>query len=468
MNIHPMLEPFGRRPGEIFDRAAAFHLLSRAAFGGTPEEVAVFADLGAEKAVERLLAFPDQSAEEQAADDTPDFSGIDDLPRTFGEQRRALAGMTPDDRKAFQQKIQKANRELLMATGDWWLGRMDGGKFPLQEKLALFWHGHFTTSAKDERMALLIWRQNELLRKFAAGDFKQFVKRIGRDPAMLDYLNNNDNRKAHPNENYARELMELFTLGIGNYTETDVKESARAFTGWAHEGDEFTFRKFQHDFGRKTILGRTGDFDGDDVVEMIVRQRACAEFICRKLYAFFVTEEPDGILVRNLATMLRENDFNLRPVIGALLCSRAFFRPEVVGGRIKSPVELVVGTARLLGMRPPGVKRIMAALNQMGQTPFMPPNVKGWPVGRDWINSATLLARYNTGVTLAGLVDVDRIIPDAPADAMVDGLLERMIGRAIDPAKRAMLVSAMAGDSSKPARRRLAQWIAAMPDYQLG
>src|ERR1041384_3715444 len=165
--------------------------------------------------------------------------------------------------------FQAANRQTVFLTLEWWLYRMGNGPYPMQEKLALFWHGHFTTSARDERSALLMWQQNELLRKMAAGNFGKFVAAISRNPAMLDYLNNNQNIKAHPNENYARELMELFTLGIGNYTEDDVKEAARALTGWGHDAEQFVYRRVLHDFGEKKFLGRTGKLDGDDIIKII-------------------------------------------------------------------------------------------------------------------------------------------------------------------------------------------------------
>ena len=191
------------------------------------------------RAVEELLDFPDAPAEEQSPDDVPDLSEIQGYPRSFRSSPANSAARPRPSRKLLQQKFQTANREALVTTGAWWMNRMAHGPHPLQEKLTLFWHGHFTTSAKDERSALLMWRQNELLRTYAAGNFPKFVHAISRDPAMLDYLNNTQNRKQHPNENYARELMELFTLGIGNYTEDDVKEAARAFTGWTHDGDSF-------------------------------------------------------------------------------------------------------------------------------------------------------------------------------------------------------------------------------------
>src|SRR2546423_10614492 len=221
---------------------------------------------------------------------------------------------TQEEKKALLQQLMAANREAIVQTVAWWMNRFVKGPYPLQEKLTLFWHGHFTTSAKDERAAVLMWNQNELLRRFAAGNFREFVRQISRDPAMLDYLNNNQNHKNHPNENYARELMELFTLGIGNYTEDDIKQAARAFTGWGHEGDEFIFRRFDHDDAEKVFMGRQGNFNGDDIIDIILEHRACAPYIAGKLYRFFVSEDPEEGVVESLGALLRESKWELRPV----------------------------------------------------------------------------------------------------------------------------------------------------------
>jgi len=242
-----------------------------------------------------VAQFEASGAQEQSQTDVPDLSSIEGYPKDFREIQQKLRGMTPEERMQYRQQLMRANREAVVETAAWWLKRMAYGPHPLQEKLALFWHGHFTSSAKDERAALLMWNQNELLRQFAAGNFHDFVMAVARDPAMLDYLNNQQNRKAHPNENFARELMELFTLGIGNYTETDIKQAARAFTGWAHDGDDYIFRKFDHDDGIKTFFGQKGNFNGDDVIEIILRHQACPKYIAGRLFKFvpfLVTARP--------------------------------------------------------------------------------------------------------------------------------------------------------------------------------
>ncbi|HEY0008298.1 MAG TPA: DUF1800 family protein, partial [Tepidisphaeraceae bacterium] len=231
--LHPMLEPYEPSAVNPFDAVKAAHLLNRATFGGTTEEINSVVAAGPGASVAGLLDFPDAPAEEISRTDVPDLSHIEGYPRTFADRRALFANKTADERQLIQQRLNQANQQALRAVSKWWLERMASGPYPLHEKLTLFWHGHFTTSARDERSAWLMWQQNETLRLHAAGNFEKFVKAISRDPAMLDYLNNQQNRKQQPNENYARELMELFTLGIGSYTESDVKEAARAFTGWA-------------------------------------------------------------------------------------------------------------------------------------------------------------------------------------------------------------------------------------------
>ncbi|HZQ36418.1 MAG TPA: DUF1800 domain-containing protein, partial [Dehalococcoidia bacterium] len=384
------------------------------------------------------------------------------------------------------------NREALQATVRWWLHRMAYGPYPLQEKLTLFWHGHFTTSAKDERSALLMWRQNELLRQNAAGNFRRFVHSVSRDPAMLDYLNNTQNRKAHANENYARELMELFTLGIGNYTETDVKQGARAFTGWSHDGQDYIFNRNQHDTGSKTFLGHTGDFNGDDVIEIILSQPACPRFIASKLWKTTAFEDVDDALGAALASTFVENDFELRPLLRTILTSRGFYSTQSIGAQIKSPVQLIAGTVRMLGIELPPEPRLVGSLVAMGQMPLLPPNVRGWPGGHLWINTSTLFVRYNTGVWLAGgsaagigsqgrLKGIGRVggggaggatnfAPKAGSspEQVVDEWVGRLIQRPIDPAQRQTLIDSLGGRAeSESAVRTMVQLIVSMPEYQL-
>ena len=475
---HLQLQPYKPTDADPFNAVKAAHLLNRAGFGGTPAEVAKVLELGPTKAADWLLDFPDAGAAKQGTD-VPDFDPIKADVVAYRKAIKELpAGETGEEqRRELRMKIQRANGEALRATVAWWLRRMAYGPHPLQEKLTLFWHGHFTTSDKDERQASYMWNQNELLRANAAGNFRSFVRAISRDPAMLDYLNNNSNRKQHPNENYARELMELFTLGIGNYTETDVKEAARAFTGWAHDGDDFVFRKGQHDDGRKTVLGTTGTLNGDEVIDVILARPATGKFIGGKLFRYFAYDDPDEALVTAVGRLLQQNKYELRPLLRTILTSRAFYGPLSVGGQIKSPVQLMLGTIRQVGLEMPPDGGLLYALRAMGQVPFQPPNVRGWPGGRMWINTSTLLARYNTATRLLDgrlpRVDGNRLSADAnsqnPAD-IVDHWLGRLVQRPVAVDKRKVLVDTIANGPARTREegvRKMVQLIVAMPEYQL-
>jgi hypothetical protein len=484
---HTLLQPYKPTDADPFDAIKAAHLLNRAGFGGTPAEVDKIVKLGPQAAADWLLDFPDAGAEKQTPNDVPNLSALDGYPKDFAELRKMFGGKSPEEKKELRRKLQMVNHLAVRTTVEWWLHRMTSGPHPLQEKLTLFWHGHFVTSAKDERSAELMWRQNELLRADAAGNFREFVRAISRDPAMLDYLNNTQNHKAHPNENYARELMELFTLGIGNYTEQDVKEAARAFTGWTHDGDEYVFRRFQHDDGPKTFLGWTGNFNGDDVLQAILAQPVCARFIASKLFRFFTYEEVDDQLAEALAAVLREHHYDLRPLVRTILTSRAFYSSQAIGSQIKSPIELVIGTIRKLDLRMPPDRLLNGALGQMGQIPFAPPNVRGWPGGRMWINTSTLFVRYNTAVFLAGggaekfigrkngpfdqpNENAQGLVTNGEPDAgkVVDEWVVRLIQRPISAEKRQVLLDALDGHSEREENvRKMIQLIVSMPEYQL-
>ncbi|HTL30056.1 MAG TPA: DUF1800 domain-containing protein [Tepidisphaeraceae bacterium] len=485
---HPLLQPYKPTSDDPFDATKAAHLLNRAGFGGRPEEIVKVVEMGPQRAVDWLLDFPDAPAEEQSKTDVPDLSSIDGYPKNFREMRSLYVGKTQEERKAIVQQLQQANREANGETVNWWMRRMVHGPYPLQEKLTLFWHGHFTTSAKDERSAWLMWQQNELLRQRAAGNFHQFVRAISRDPAMLDYLNNTQNHKQHPNENYARELMELFTLGIGNYSEDDIKNSARAFTGWTHDGDDFVFRKFDHDEGTKYFFNRSGNFDGDDIVELIMQHPACAPYVASKMFKFFVYEDLEDGLAEALGNLLRENKYEMRPLIQTMLTSKAFYSPRAIGSQIKSPVQLVIGTMRMLDLKVPNTRMLMGAMSQMGQVPFAPPNVKGWAGGRMWINTSTLFVRYNTasamvaGGSLApmygrkggqrpqqnNLSDPKLAITESgSSEKIVEAWLSRLIQRPVEDEKKKVLIEALGENPREDSVKKMLQLIVSMPEYQL-
>jgi uncharacterized protein (DUF1800 family) len=284
----------------------------------------------------------------------------------------------------------------------WWLYAMLHTLHPLREKMTLFWHNHFVSSVAKVRPALL-YKQNHLLRQHALGKFGPFLLGVSKDPAMIVYLDSNSNVKGRPNENYAREVMELFSLGVGNYTEQDIREAARAFTGWHSDDDDFDFDEAVHDTGSKTVFGKTGNWNGDDIVRFCLEKDCCARLLVRKFYRFFISEAetpPDSFL-EPLADQFRKSDHEIAGLLRAILSSRHFFSEHAYRRRIKSPVELAVGS--LLAVASPKAlaegqvsqEPLIAALESMGQPLFNPPNVKGWPGGKNWLNTSTVLARHN-------------------------------------------------------------------------
>jgi len=280
-----------------------------------------------------------------------------------------------------------------------WLYRMIFTPHPLRERLTYFWHNHFATSIAKVRNAVLMQRQNNLLRTHALSDFRTLLTAIGKDPAMLIWLDSTINKKAKPNENYAREVMELFTLGRGHYSEKDVQEAARAFTGWFVVQDQFKEVSRQHDDGPKNVLGRTGNWTGDDIPGILIDQPACAEWICRKLFRHFVseTQAPSEALIAPLAKAFRDSSYRVEVPVAMILRSNLFHDPSVRRRRVKSPIEFAVGTVRALEILNPTVQAVALAesCGQMGQNLYSPPSVAGWNDGPSWINSTTLLARAN-------------------------------------------------------------------------
>jgi uncharacterized protein (DUF1800 family) len=284
----------------------------------------------------------------------------------------------------------------------WWLRRMAKGPRPFQEKMVLFWHGHFATSFEKVRDPYLMWRQNELFRRLATDNWLRLLIEVAKDPAMLLWLDQAQSRKQHPNENFAREVMELFTLGEGHYTEKDVTEAARALTGWSYDGftQKFMERPSLHDDGTKTVLGRTGELDGEGVLEQIVAQPQAARFITAKLWKFFAGQPPSEELTTALTSLFRRSGNYFKPVLRAMFNSEEFYDATLMRTQVKSPVQWLVGTVRMLeGELPPPIT-CWAMTRNLGQDLFAPPNVKGWDGGLGWITTNTLLARYNEAATL--------------------------------------------------------------------
>ena len=359
----------------------ARHLLNRTSFAASPEDIKSFASLTREQAAERLLSWTGKPA-------------VTPLPSWASEpflSPRRFRGMSAEERKLAQREMFQRAFELQ----SWWLTEMLTTASPLTEKMTLFWHNHFVSSQQKVRSPQLMHRQNALLRRHALGNFGEMLHAVARDPAMVIYLDSASNRKGQPNENFAREVMELFTLGEGNYEERDIKEVARAFTGWSIDLDtgDFMFRRAAHDEGAKTVLGRSGSFDGDAVLAILLEQPQTAEFIAGKLWREFVSPNPDPAEVKRIARVFRDSRYDIRAALHAILVSDAFYAPQHRAALIKSPVDLVVGTLRQFSFTTGEVMPFVFTANQLGQILFAPPNVKGWPGGEAWINSTRLLAR---------------------------------------------------------------------------
>jgi uncharacterized protein (DUF1800 family) len=374
--------------GTLGPRAAA-HLLRRAGFGGTPDEVRRYAAMHAPEAAAALLSVPP--------------AGSIPPPREI-EDAAAPASMSgdPQQRAMLRKERRREGARAILALQLWWLNRMLTTPAPLQEKMTLYFHGHFTSLAT----ALFPWityDQNALFRGYALGNLRELTRDVSKNAAMLIYLNGAQNVAAHPNENYARELMELFTLGVDRYTENDVRESARAWTGWQVEKRTraVSFDASLHDAGRKTFLGHSGNFTGDDIVDIIFEQPQCARFFAASLLSWFVYDDPEPQLIDSVAAILRKHGFELAPVVSTLLSSNVFYSDRAYRALVKSPVEFVVGTYKALGLLEVD-ESALAALQQMGQRLFYPPSVAGWPGGQNWLTSGTMIARQNFLTRLLG------------------------------------------------------------------
>ena len=314
--------------------------------------------------------------------------------QTFAElSKREL---DPDQRKELQQRNRNGIRDL----NSIWMSKMVNSSAQLREKMAFFWHGHFAC-----RNLNVLYQQQllNIIRQHALGNFGTMLKAVSRSAAMLNFLNNQQNRKDHPNENFAREVMELFTIGRGNYSETDVKEAARAFTGWTSNFQgEFLFRRFQHDFGTKTVLGRFGNFDGEEVLNILLEEKKTAVYITTKLYRFLVNEIPDAKHIQWLSDRFYKNGYEIGPLLEDIFTSDWFFESKHIGTRIKSPIELLAGIRRLLPMQIDDATGQLLLQRGLGQVLFYPPNVAGWPGGKTWIDSSSLMLRMRVPRLLLG------------------------------------------------------------------
>jgi uncharacterized protein (DUF1800 family) len=353
------------------------HLYLRAGFGISPTQLLQIEKQSLPTVVQGLFA-------SSASSPTPLLVEEGDAPNAAD-----LIGMTKDERRKALGKSQKAVRELNVR----WFATLGKSEAQLREKMAFFWHGHFACQPKNIYHAQ---KYVQVLREKALGKFQDLVLAIAQTPAMLMFLNNQQNRKRSPNENFARELMELFTLGRGNYTEKDIKESARAFTGWGVDGDDYAFRAQFHDYSEKTFMGQTGDWNGEDIIKMILKKPETAQFIVRKLYRFLVNEgKSDEKIIKQLAQIFYESDYDISALLRAIFKADWFYDKANIGAKIKSPIELLVGMQRQFGLTFPESKSILFMQKILGQILLVPPNVAGWAGGRNWIDSSSLLFRLH-------------------------------------------------------------------------
>jgi Protein of unknown function (DUF1800) len=390
----------------------ARHLLDRAGFGGTPDQIDRLYRLGPVAAVSSIVDF-----DVSAMSDLPEFSHspiYDPTLRNFPETRPAATRLAANTGSAMGVSIKAGGPRRLQPVVDrfffwlrasslettrlahWWAECMLLSKQPLQEKMALFWHGHFATGADKVRDYRKMQVQLEMLRAHGTGNFRTLVVGVAQDPAMLVFLDAGRNVKDAPNENFGREVMELFLMGVGNYSEQDVREAARAFTGWIDDDLSFRFDANKHDERDKTFLGRTGPFGGVDVLDIILAQPVTSVYIATKIYRFFVRDDPTPELQARLGTMLRDSQYELAPFLRTIFLSRDFYSPASMGAQIKGPVELIVSTYRRLGLTAlPGIPDLTSASGALGQVLLNPPTVAGWAQGRAWITPATLIGRGN-------------------------------------------------------------------------
>jgi uncharacterized protein (DUF1800 family) len=368
----------------VSNRLKNQHLLWRAGFGPMAENAADL-DKVSQKELWALLLKTSAKAPEKinVAQNLVDglYKGIQDVAKMQKPE------LTNDQKK----QIREQSREDLKNLNILWLEEMINSEAQLREKMSLFWHGHFACRVINS------YFQQELLqiiRENALGNFKDMLMAVSKSPSMLQFLNNQQNKKQHPNENFAREVMELFTMGRGNYTENDVKESARAFTGWAFGlNGEFVFRRFQHDDGTKTVLGKTGKFDGEDIINLLLEQKQTAKFICKKIYKYFVNENVDDEKVQLLADGFYKSGYDIKKLMEDIFTSTWFYEEKNMGTKIKSPIELLAGIRRLLPMEMENDQAQLLFQKTLGQILFYPPNVAGWPGGKSWIDSSSLMLR---------------------------------------------------------------------------
>ena len=459
-----MLNPL---PASEWTPRAAAHLLNRAGFGGSPEEIAKLHALGHRGAIESLLG----AGEELDLFPAPEIEPMS--ARMHALKKENLSGEELERRKKMERDL---TRQQNVELRQWWLHRMSETPYPAREKATLFWHGHWATGIRKVKDPFLMLQQNETLRANAFAPFSSFAKQISRDPAMIDYLDLQSSSAKKPNENFAREVMELFTLGEGNYSEKDIAEAARAFTGYRinRETGGFRFDSRQTDRETKTVLGKTGPFDGDDVIDILVANPRCSEFLASKIWIFYAGTKPSEPHRRALGERYRREGMNTGKFLRAVFASREFFAPDVLRHQIKSPVQWLIQMCKILEISVPEPRFTGPLLANLGQTLFDPPNVKGWDGGRAWISSSTLLLRYNAaGNIIRGAggkpPDIDQVVPPGmPPEQTADKLAWRLFQSPMPTPLRERTLAFLAEKGTSPAARRdLLHLLMSTPEFQL-
>jgi uncharacterized protein (DUF1800 family) len=394
-----------------WNHKTAAHLLDRAGFGGTPEDVSKLARMNPKDAVAFLVHYKNIPNHSKSFEP----SGIYDLAfENFPSSRPAATDMAKKTGESLGVKVKPSGNRPLQQVADkylywlrasmletqrisyWWANRMLQTNRPLEEKMTLFWHGHFATTEDKVRDYRKMLKQNELFRQKATGNFRDLLVAAAKDPAMLTFLDAGVNIKGAPNENFAREIMELFTMGVGNYAERDIQEAARAFTGWNYKNLSFIKIANQHDSDSKVVLGKTGNFDGEQVIDIILSKEATSEYMASKLYRYFVREEVAPEFRKQLGAELRKVNYEIAPFLISIFRSKDFYSEASMSNQVKSPVEFVISTYKKLGLKEvPGIVDFNEATDAMGQKLFFPPNVAGWPEGKSWITPGLLMVRSN-------------------------------------------------------------------------
>jgi uncharacterized protein (DUF1800 family) len=459
----------------------AAHLLRRAGFGGTPEEIGQLQALGPKAAAEKLLTLNDNDQTQ---------GNPHNLEKTFTNALELNGG-----------RIAGVQGTVVLTLQAWWVHKMLSTTQPLKEKMTLFWHGHFATGQDKVRNSFALQQQNELFRRMGFGKFDALTLAVAKDPAMLRYLDNDENKKDHPNENFARELMELFTMGVhGGYSEKDVQESARAFTGWtfknnnkdlgAYKNPQFMFIPKNHDTGTKTFLGQTSNFDGAEIVRIVTHHPSSAEFMTAKIWRYFVSENLPKSVHDDLIKTWTESKLDVRELLRTIFTSEAFYAPENRNVLIKSPLEYVIGSLRSVNakLRPEQELSLMNMLGAQAQIPFYPPNVKGWDGGLDWIADATLLNRIQfIGVISSGKMAMRPRLkqeknaektPPQPIEGLqyplgantnqtIDLIGQSLVGEKPNGVLRKALETFAKGRNSKEVAKGLAYLVMISPHYHL-